>query len=260
MSGTTAVSIDARERVTVLRLTHGPNALDEALMGGLEGELARLEEAGGPPLVVVSDHPSSFCPGLDLRKVDGLTREAMRTFMLRFNALLRRVGAYPGPTVAALAGHAIAGGCLFALACDRRVMAAWGARLGLSEINLGIPVPAGAVHMLRALYPARTVEQLVLDGEGFSGERALESGLVDRLAEREAVAAEACHVAEHLGSRPPGAFVAAKKFLRHGLAAAMEARDAAEGELFLDLWFDPVTQDRIGAVIASMNARNRGQK
>jgi enoyl-CoA hydratase len=252
---TPPVSIESRDRITVLHLSHGPNALDDALMGSLESELATLEGVGAPPLVLLSDHPTIFCPGLDLRKVDGLSRDGMRAFMVRFNALLRRVVAYPGPTVAALAGHAIAGGCLIALACDRRVMASWGARLGLSEINLGIPVPAGAVHMLATLYPSRTVEQLILEGDGFSGERALDSGLVERLAEPEAVPAEACHLAGHLASRPPGAFVAAKAFLRHGLTAVMEARDAAEGELFLDLWFHPVTQDRIGAVVASMDKR-----
>ena len=255
MTGTSPVSIEPRDRVTVLHLTHGPNALDDALLGSLEHELAKLEAAGGPPLVLASEHASIFCPGLDLRKVDGLSRDAMRAFMVRFNGLLRRMVAYPGPTVAALAGHAIAGGCLLALACDRRVMAVWGARLGLSEINLGIPVPAGAVHMLLTLYPPRTVEQLVLEGDGFSGERALDCGLVERLAEREAVPAEACRLAEHLASRPPHAFAAAKRFLRHDLTATMEARDAAEAELFLDLWFDPVTQDRVGAVIAGMNTR-----
>ncbi len=252
---TSPVTVESRDSVTVLHLSHGPNALDDALLAALDAELVALEGAGAPPLVLMSDHPTIFCPGLDLRKVDGLSREAMRAFMVRFNALLRRVVVYPAPTVAALAGHAIAGGCLIALACDRRVMASWGARLGLSEINLGIPVPAGAVLMLGSRYPARTVEQLVLEGDGFSGERALDSGLVERLAEPEAVPAEACHVAGHLASRPPGAFVAATAFLRHGLAGAMEARDAAEGERFLDLWFHPTTQDRIGAVIASMDKR-----
>jgi enoyl-CoA hydratase len=179
----------------------------------------------------------------------------MRQFMVRFNTLLRRLVSYPGPTVAALAGHAIAGGCLLGLACDRRVMAAWGARLGLSEINLGIPVPAGAVHMLVTLYPTRAVEQLVLEGDGFPGERALQFGVVERLAEPEAVLGEAVQLAGHLALRPPTAFAAAKMFLRHGLAVAMEERDAAEGERFLDLWYDPATQDRIGAVIAGMNQR-----
>ena len=253
MSDVPAVRLEMRERVFVVHLSHGPNALDDTLLGAVDGELARLEAAGAPPLVLASAHPSVFCPGLDLRKVDGLPREEMRVFMVRFNALLRRLVSYPGPTVAALAGHAIAGGCLLALACDRRVMAAWGARLGLSEINLGIPVPAGAVHMLVSLYPTRTVEQLVLEGDGFSGERALELGLVERLAEPEAVLSEGVQLAGHLASRPPTAFAAAKAFLRHGLAVAMEERDGAEGERFLDLWYDPATQDRIGAVIAGMN-------
>jgi enoyl-CoA hydratase len=255
MSDTPAVRLENRERVVVLHLSYGPNALDETLIGAIEGELAKLESAGTPPLVLASSHPGIFCPGLDLRKVDGLPRQAMRSFMVRFNALLRRVVSYPAPTVAALAGHAIAGGCLIALACDRRVMASWGARLGLSEINLGIPVPAGAIRMLVALYPTRTVEQLVLEGDGLPGERALAVGLVERLAEPEVVLAEAVQLASHLASRPAGAFAAAKAFLRHGLVQAMEERDAAEGERFLDLWYDPTTQDRIGGVIAGMNKR-----
>jgi enoyl-CoA hydratase/carnithine racemase len=255
MSDTPAVRLESRERVVVVRLSSGPNALDETLMGELDGELARLETAGTPPLVLASDHATIFCPGLDLRKVDGLPRQAMRAVMVRFNALLRRLVGYPAPTVAALGGHAIAGGCLLSLACDRRVMASWGARIGLSEINLGIPVPAGAIHMLLSLYPTRTVEQLVLEGDGFPGERALSAGLVERLAEPEVVLAEAVQLASHLASRPAAAFVAAKAFLRHGLTRAMEERDAAEEERFLDLWYDPGTQDRIGAVIAGMGRR-----
>lgn len=255
MSDAPAVRLETRDRVVVLHLSHGPNALDDTLIGALDDELARLGAAGAPPLVLASAHPSIFCPGLDLRKVDGLPREGMRRFMVRFNTLLRRLVSYPGPTVAAVAGHAIAGGCLLALACDRRVMAAWGARLGLSEINLGIPVPAGAVQMLVALYPTRAAEQLVLEGDGFPGERALQFGLVERLAEPEAVLGEAVQLAGHLASRPAAAFAAAKMFLRHGLAHAMEERDGAEGERFLDLWYAPATQDRIGAVIAGMNQR-----
>ena len=255
MNDAPAVRLETRDRVVVLHLSHGANALDDTLIDAMDRELGKLEGAGAPPLVLASAHPSIFCPGLDLRKVDGLPREGMRRFMARFNALLRRLVSYPGPTVAALAGHAIAGGCLLALACDRRVMAAWGARLGLSEINLGIPVPAGAVHMLVALYPTRAAEQLVLEGDGFPGERALQFGVVERLAEPDAVLGEAVQLAGHLALRPPAAFAAAKTFLRHGLAHAMEERDAVEGERFLDLWYDPATQDRIGAVIAGMGKR-----
>ncbi|MFH1177023.1 MAG: enoyl-CoA hydratase/isomerase family protein [Acidobacteriota bacterium] len=253
MSGEGPVSVEVRERVRVLRLDHGANALDEELVGALEEHLERLAAAGAPALVLASSHPKVFCPGLDLKKLNGQARAPLRAAMVRYNALLRRLATYPGPTVAALTGHAVAGGCLLALACDRRVMARAQARIGLSEINLGIPVPAGAVRMLLALFPTRAVEQLVLEGDGFGGERALELGLVERLADPASVVDDACHLANHLASRPPTAFSSAKRFLRHGLEAAMRERDEAELECFLDHWFDEATQDRMAALVATMS-------
>ena len=252
MSGQRPVTVTAHDHVHVVTLCHGANAIDEPLMAALEVELDRLVAAGAPALVLASAHASVFCPGLDLKKLDGQPRAAVRAVIVRYLALLRRLATYPGPVVAALAGHAIGGGCLLAMACDRRVMARARARLGLSEINLGIPVPAGAVAMLLALFPTRSVEQLVLEGDGLGGERALELGLVERLGDAGAVLEDACRLAAHLGSRPAAAFTAAKAFLRHGLGEAMAERDGAEIERFLDRWFDPDTQDRIGAMISQM--------
>lgn len=227
--------------------------MDGPMMAALRGSLAELAAAGAPALVLASQHPRVFCPGLDLKKLDGASREQVREVMEGFLALLRELASYPGPTVAALAGHAIAGGCLLALACDRRVMARSGVRLGLSEINLGIPVPAGAVAMLLALYPTRTVEQLVLEGDGYGGERALELGLVERVAEPGEVLSEALRLARHLASRPAPAFRLAKSYLRAELARTMAERDAEGLPGFLDCWFDPDTQDRLGALVAEMS-------
>jgi len=247
-----SVVVETRERVEVVRLNQGANALDETLLGALEAVLDRLELAGAPAVVLASSHPTVFCPGLDLKKLDGQPREVVRNLMVRYGELLCRLATYRGPMVAAITGHAIGGGALLAMACDRRVMARSRARLGLSEINLGIPVPAGSVTMMLALFPTRAVEQLVLEGDGFGGERALELGLVERLADPGSVVEDACRLAGHLASRPAEAFSAAKGYLRHGLAEAMRQRDRDELETFLDRWFDPDTQDRIGALVAQM--------
>ena len=255
MTTPSAVRREPGERVTVIRLDHGANALDTILLEALNRELAALTEAGAPAVVLASARPGLFCPGLDLKAVDGWPRARLRELMVRFSEVLCRLAAYPGSVVAAVAGHAIAGGCLLALACDRRVMARSGARLGLSEINLGVPVPAGAVAMLLALYPTRTVEQLVLEGDGLGGERAFELGLVERLADPREVENEAALLAAHLGSRPAGAMATAKTYLRHGLAEKMALRDRAEMEHFLDHWYHPETQDRIGTVIAALGRR-----
>ncbi|NWF99848.1 MAG: enoyl-CoA hydratase/isomerase family protein [Thermoanaerobaculaceae bacterium] len=252
MSSNETVQVTARDRVRLLRLARGANALDTHLLEELLQLLAALEGEGAPAIVLTSAHPTVFCPGLDLKRLDGCQRAEVGEVMQRFSELLCRLVSYPGPTVAAITGHAIAGGCLLALGCDRRVMTRSGARIGLSEINLGIPVPAGATAMLLALYPTRSVEQLVLEGDGFGGERALELGLVERIADRDGVVEEAVRLAQHLASRPPAAFAAAKRFLRQGLAATMQERDAAELDRFLDCWFAADTQDRIGALVASM--------
>jgi len=247
------LQLEPRDGVVVLTLASGPNALDAPLLGSLREALATLRREGAPALVLASAHPRVFCPGLDLKKLDGAPRETVRSMMESFCALLRELATYPGPTVAAVSGHAIAGGCLLAMACDRRVMARAGSRLGLSEVNLGIPVPAGAVAMLLALYPTRSVEQLVLEGDGYGGERALELGLVERLAEASEVVEEALRLAKHLASRPAKAFQVAKGYLRAPLAREMQARDEAELETFLDCWFLPETQDRIAALVAEMS-------
>jgi enoyl-CoA hydratase len=249
------VQLEVRDRLHVLRLSHGANALDEVLLDALHDLLDREAEAGAPPLVLASAHPTVFCPGLDLRRLDGMPRDLFRPFLRRYNALLRRLLTYPGPTVAAIGGHAVAGGSLLVLACDRRVMARAGARLGLSEINLGIPLPAGTIAMLLALYPTRAVEQLVLDGDGFGGERALELGFVERVADADGVEDEACRLALRLATRPAAAFGTSKRFLHHGIAETMERRDEEELETFLDHWYSAETQDRIGALVGSMSRR-----
>jgi enoyl-CoA hydratase len=249
------IAVETLDGVRVVRLQRGANALDGAMLEALEATFADLERRGAPPLVLASRHPSVFCPGLDLKEFEGLAREDLRVLMRRFNGLIRRVVVYPGPTVAALSGHAIGGGCLLALACDRRVMARSGARLGLSEVNLGIPLPAGSTVMLTRLYPARGVEQVVLEGDGFGGERAYELGLVERLSEADVVVDEACRLAAQLGSRPRGAYATAKRYLRWGLGEAMAERDEAELDCFLDHWFEPETQDRIAAIVAGLSRR-----
>jgi len=252
VNDTTPIRVESVESTRLVVLDRGPNALDAPLIDALDGVVAGLEGDGAPAVVLTSAHSSVFCPGLDLKRLDGSDREEMREVMRRFNRLLRRLATYPGPVVAALRGHAIAGGCLLAMASDRRVMARSGTRIGLSEVNLGVPVPAGAIRMLLALYQTRAVEQLVLEGDGFGGERAFELGLVERLADRAAVVDDALRLAAHLGSRPAGAFATAKQFLRAGLAREMERHDEEQLERFLDHWFDPDTQDRIGALVASM--------
>ena len=165
-----------------LVMDHGPNALDRPLMEALREALGTLAEDGAPAVILASAHPRLFCPGWDLKLLAGADRNDVAEFLGDFNALILDFFSYPGPTAAAIGGHSVAGGCLLALTCDLRVMATGQPRQGLSELNLGVPVPGNSLRMLRARLSSPALDDLVFRGEGCTAERARELGIVHRTA------------------------------------------------------------------------------
>ena len=117
------VRYDESRGIHRLTMDHGPNALDPTLMAAIRDHLGRLVENGAPPVIVTSSHPTLFCPGWNLKLLADADRKAVSAFLDDFNALIIDLFSYPGPTAAAIAGHAVAAGCLLALCCDLRVMA-----------------------------------------------------------------------------------------------------------------------------------------
>lgn len=235
-----------------LQLAHGANALDERLMGELRAAIERLAEQGAPPLVLSSAHPKLFCPGWDLKQLAGADRARVAAFLTTFDELVLSLFSYPGPTVAAVAGHAVAGGCLLALACDLRVMIAGRPRIGLSELALGVPLPRGSVLMLRSRLAPVAFDELVYRGEGCAAGRAVELGLVHR----------ACGLHEFEGAiqrllgaacmQSRAAFAATKRFAHAGAWEAMAAGDTAAADAFLAAWFEPPTQARLADLAARL--------
>src|SRR5262249_8173989 len=146
----------------------------------------------------------------------------MARFLDLLEDLVATLFAYPGPTVAAVNGHAIAGGCVLALCCDHRVIGADPRfRVGLNEVALGVPFPprtlAAVVHRL----PQRSREEIMLGAELHAPEAAVRLGLVDEIA-ADPVARGRERLA-FLASHPAPAYAATKLTLR---AAAVTLTDA----------------------------------
>ncbi len=251
---TDAIHVEERGGVRLLVMDQGANALNLNLVEALHNRLTELMDAGAPPLILSSAHPTVFCPGWDLRYLEGKDRETTREFLRSYEGLLRLLLSYPGPTVGAIAGHAVAGGCLLALACDHRIMARGRARIGLSEVNLGAPVPAGAVALLVARLPRRVAERLVLEGDGLPADRALSEGLVQTVVPGPGhVLERALTEASSLSARPAPAYAAAKRFLLEELVDRMAKRASAGEEAFLDCWLEEATGDRLAAVLRRLS-------
>jgi enoyl-CoA hydratase len=207
--------IERREEgpVTILELRHKKaNALDVELLSALLDELAAAERAG--QAVVLTGTGSIFSAGVDLYRVLDGGASYLDAFLPALDAALRRLFTFPRPAVAAINGHAMAGGWILACACDYRVASLTAGKLGLPELQVGVAFPPIAVETVRFATPIPQVHPLVFAGRTYTGEEAQRHGLVDEAVPAEAVPARALAVATALANVPAEAYRLTKEQLR----------------------------------------------
>src|SRR5919201_5905858 len=171
------MKIERQGEVALLRLENGKaNAIGPQFVDRLETMLSQLGDARA---AVIIGQGSAFCAGLDLPVLVGMNRAQMRSFIFRFDAMMMRIFELPIPLVAAINGHAVAGGCVLALQADIRIaMDRESARIGLNEAQLGIGLPLMAVETLRWQVPGPSFAAVALEGRLFAPKEALQVGLL----------------------------------------------------------------------------------
>lgn len=189
------------------------NALRASLLQELSDALDLVERSDAAALVIAG-RPGFYSGGLDLKLLPTLsTVEKNETFHL-FGRLMVRVFGSPIPTVAAMTGHAIAGGALLALACDVRVAAAEGGRFGLTEVPLGLPLPTFGLALARAAVPAHLLTEVCLHGRVYGLAEAAERGIVEAVVPADRVVEAAIGRAVELAKVPAEAYAVTKDRLR----------------------------------------------
>jgi enoyl-CoA hydratase len=198
--------------VVTLRLAHGKvSALDLELAEALALTINELATSDARA-VVLTGTGSSFSAGVDLfRVVDG-GRDYVERFFPALARLMLDLFGFPKPLVVAVNGHAIAGGCIFTLCGDYRLMAAGSARIGMPELLVGVPFPASVLEVIRFSVPPQYLQMLVYTGRTVEPQEALRLGLVDEVTDSLEGRAEA--VAAQLAAVPSDAFGLAKRQLR----------------------------------------------
>ena len=235
--------IERQGKVAVLVLQWGKaNAMNLAFLDALDGLLDGVGDAGA---AVITGQGSIFSAGLDLPALVDLPAASFRAFMDRFTAVMLRIFELPIPVVAAVNGHAIAGGCALALQADVRVMA--GGKIGLTEAQLGLGLPPVILEVLRAQVPARSLVPIALEGRLFSPEEALALGLVDEVV-GDARAAAVLRAGQLV--TPGGSVI--KAALRAGVAERVRA--AGNGG-WTETWQKPAAQVLIRAAVARLTKK-----
>ncbi len=178
-------TIERRGRVAVVTMTTNlVNAQNRAFFADLHDAFDRLERDHPDSPVVLTGAGTRFSAGLDLGEHFPLFAgdpAAVASWFRDYRATNMRLFTYPRPTVAAVNGHAFAGGLITAAVCDHRIAVADGARFGLNEVPIGIPMPAVYVRMLAYAWGEPVAARACLLGEIFSAAQAHALGMMHEL-------------------------------------------------------------------------------
>jgi enoyl-CoA hydratase len=251
------IELADRGAVTILRLARGKgNALNVELTAALADALDRLDQSPARA-VVLTGQGSVFGAGVDLVALVEGGPDYVRRFLPLLGRAIERLATFPKPVVAAVNGHAIAGGAILMLACDQRLLARGSARVGLTELRVGVLFPAWALEVARFATPPQHFPTLICTGRTWPAEEALARGLVDELVEPERLLDRACEVAEELAAVAPATFRETKMAVRRPLIEAAQSEAAVTDAAVLEQWCAPETLRQV-ARFAEQTLKRRG--
>jgi enoyl-CoA hydratase len=238
------IETTAIDGATLVRLNRPPvNALNLELNEAIAATFAGLS---GP--VVLTGTGRCFSAGVDLRAiVDGGPDYAGRFFESLVSGFLA-VFDYPGPVVAAVNGHALAGGCVIAMAADFRYMA--GGSIGVTEVAVGVPFPVSAIEICRHVMGS-SATSAALGGESVTPEEAVRLGWVDATVEADQLLTVAAARARRLGALSPDAYALTKQQL-HRPTRTTITNHAGEDAHAIESWRSEQTRARIANFVANL--------
>jgi enoyl-CoA hydratase/carnithine racemase len=248
------IKCERPDDILVVTMMRGKaNALN---LGIIEELNAAVDEAACDDairgVVLASNRPRFFSSGFDATEVFRYDRETMTLFFSRFIDLYESLYLLPKPVVAAVSGHAYAGGAILALSCDFRILAKGNFGFALNEINLGMVLPPGVIRMAVSAAGPNRAREMLLFGDPITPARALEIGLAYSLAEPEAVLETATLRCSALAQKPRATYAATKHSLR-GLTDHSATGDdkRALGD-FIEQWFSEETESRKQTLLKSL--------
>ncbi|MCK6371348.1 MAG: enoyl-CoA hydratase/isomerase family protein [Gammaproteobacteria bacterium] len=178
---------------------------------------------------------------------------SIEKFWQGFFHLTRALVTSPVPVIAAVSGHAPAGGAVLAIHCDLRIGVHGNYKIGLNEVSVGLPVPDCIMLALEHLVGARVAQRLGMTAELLPVEEAWSCGLLDELVEPASLMLRAREWARRLASLPPVAMNRTRMLARARLADAL--RPEADALVATDLWFSEETQAGMRALVERLSKR-----
>jgi len=228
------------------------NALDFKTLVELDKVLDELEgDESLYVLIITGDGEKSFVAGADISQMKDMNPIQARNFSILGNKVFKKIENLRIPTIAAVNGYALGGGCELALACDIRI-ACEGAKFGQPEVGLGITPGFGGTQRLTRIVGLAKAKELIFTGEIIDANEALRIGLVNKIVKKEELMEAALKLARKIASNAPIAVMLAKSSINKGYQMDIDTAVMYETEVFSQCFS---TEDQKDAMIAFLEKR-----
>jgi enoyl-CoA hydratase len=253
------IRVERDEAVAIVTIDRqeAMNALDVATLTELRDRLRELAEDDGARVVILTGAgEKAFVAGADIKYMSGLDVDQAKQWGALGHETGRLLETMPKPTIAAINGFALGGGCELAVACDLRY-AASGAKLGQPEVNLGIIPGWGGTQRIARLCGLGVAKELIFTGRVIDAEEALRIGLVNGV--RDPVLDKAREVGTMIASKSPVALRLMKELANRALGGDHSQNLAAEGDTFGELFSSEDVKEGLSAFVEKREPRFVGR-
>jgi len=236
------IHVELVDSIALVRMNRPPaNATDLEMAGEFESVLASIEARDEIHAVVLTGAGRCFSAGLDLKQLPAYDRAQQQEMVMRVNRMFGNLYALPLPTIAAVNGHAIAGGVILTLACDYRIGAEGDYKLGLAEVRVGVPFPVAAMTIVQSELTKPVARRMVLTGRNSSPQEAFASGVLDELHSPDRLLPRAMEVAREMAALPREHYRRTKRQLRAEAFARIADAIDNRNEPMLESWLSGET-------------------
>jgi 3,2-trans-enoyl-CoA isomerase len=240
------IQVIRQEQYAIIQLDRGKsNPMNTTMLLELGKAFADLKQDASVAGVVLTGKEHFFSAGLDLPEIFNYDAAEFDHFWKTFMSLIKQMLAFPKPLIAAITGHSPAGGCVLAITCDYRVMAAGPYKIGLNEIPVGIVVPGYLGEIYAMWVGKRNAFQFLMEGKLLDNSEAVNAGLVDVVVPAEDVLNTAIEKLKLYLLFDQNAWQVTKGNLRKGILEIAHQTDDNEIAATMEHWWRPSTRQKL---------------
>ena len=239
------IELEQQNSIAIIKMNHPPaNAIDATFLANLNNVVAEQIESDSKAIILTGEG-RIFSAGVDLVQLLKGGTEYIRDFLANLEKMLETLFFCPKPVIAAINGHAIAGGCVIACCADIRLMADGKGRVGVPELRVGVPFPVIIMELMRAKVNNAYFEEIMLGGATYTPQDANRRGLVDEIVAAEDLMQRALVLAESLASIRPEIYSFSKLQIRQSSREAIDGKNKLVGDEIRTIWESKQTLEAI---------------